>query len=266
MKMDLMPAKRFRSSQHFISEESTNNQMSISSLPLELLRVIFSHLPRTKNSDPFDSDFSALANALLVCTQWREVGEDKLLWRDAKIVINSDEKFAKFCDGRVPARFELVRNLEIAYNVAEQESVASLEEQGIAVHQLQEGLTGVGEHIQNISFFPLNLVPINVCLDKLRGAVNIGELNIFPIVTSKIRLVRAKTVHRETMLHTIFLKELLCKQMKGEIMLTKLDIRGMEVALVGPNGRDVFRGPFANEGVHLVYDNDNCAKELSRER
>ena len=262
----MMQAKRFRSSQHVISEESTNNQMSISSLPLELLRVILSHLPRTKNSDPFDSDFSALANALLVCTQWKEVGEDKLLWRDAKIVINSDEKFAKFCDGRVPARFELVRNLEIAYNVAEQESVASLEEQGIAVHQLQEGLTGVGEHIQNISFFPLNLVPINVCLDKLRGAVNIGELNIFPIVTSKIRLVRAKTVHRETMLHTIFLKELLCKQMKGEIMLTKLDIRGMEVALVGPNGRDVFRGPFANEGVHLVYDNDNCAKELNRER
>ena len=58
-----MPAKRIRSSQHFISEESTNNQMSISSLPLELLRVILSHLPRTKNSDPFDSDFSALANA-----------------------------------------------------------------------------------------------------------------------------------------------------------------------------------------------------------
>ena len=63
MKIDMMQAKRFRSSQSFISEGSANNQMSISSLPLELLRVILSHLPRTKNSDPFDSDFSALANA-----------------------------------------------------------------------------------------------------------------------------------------------------------------------------------------------------------
>ena len=47
-------------------------RMSIASFSPELLSLVFSFLPRV-TSDPFDSDFSALANALLVCRLWRQV-------------------------------------------------------------------------------------------------------------------------------------------------------------------------------------------------
>ena len=41
---------------------------------------------------------------------------------------------------------------------------------------------------------------------KVKGATDIGKCNLFPMVTSNIRVVRARTLHRETMLHITFLK------------------------------------------------------------
>ena len=53
-----------------MSSEDTG--MDISELPLEVLQLIFSHLPRI-STNPFDSDFSDLATAMLVCRTWKSV-------------------------------------------------------------------------------------------------------------------------------------------------------------------------------------------------
>ena len=113
-------------------------RMSIASFSPELLTLVFSFLPRI-TSDPFDSDFSALANALLVCRLWRQVsslfiliifminlilshlhshhqsrytissviqvGESPVLWRESKLMVTSTEVLAAFCEGDLPARF-----------------------------------------------------------------------------------------------------------------------------------------------------------------
>ena len=67
---------------------SEDTEMDISNLPLELLELIFSYLPLV-TINPFDSDFSDLASAMLVCRTWKSVGESEILWKEAKLVINS---------------------------------------------------------------------------------------------------------------------------------------------------------------------------------
>ena len=84
------------------------------------------------------------------------------------------------------------------------------------------------------------------------------------MVTSKIRMVRARTMHRETIVNITFLKELIHKLDSGQIKLRLLDLRGMEVALAGPNGRDTLREELTKTGLKLLYDEENLVKEKNR--
>ena len=150
-------------------------------------------------------------------------------------------------------------------------------------HQLEERLSREDSCIENISIFPLKMVSLSSFFKKVNNASEIGQCNIFPMVTSKIRMVRARTKHRETMIHTTFLKELIHKLTIGQIKLRTLDLRGMEVlpsqtssqfhisvfiffpskkvALVGPNGRDTMREQLTKTGTKLLYDEEKLEKE-----
>ena len=151
--------------------------------------------------------------------------------------------------------------------------------------QLEERLSREDSCIENISFFPLKMVSLSSFFEKVNAASEIGQCNLFPMVTSKIRMVRARTMHRETMLHITFLKELIHKLTIGQIKLRVLDLRGMEVspsrtypqfhisvfisfsrkvALVGPNGRDTMREQLTRTGTKLLYDEENLIREKDR--
>ena len=148
--------------------------------------------------------------------------------------------------------------------------------------QLEERLSREDSCIENISFFPLKMVSLSSFFEKVNAASEIGQCNLFPMVTSKIRMVRARTLHRETMLHITFLKELIHKMTNGHIKLRMLDLRGMEVALsnltllfqfssffskvalVGPNGRDTMREQLTRSGTKLLYDEENLVIEKNR--
>jgi len=238
-------------------------RMSISSFSPELLSLVFSFLPRI-TSDPFDSDFSALANALLVCRLWRQVGESPVLWRDSKLMVTSTEILAAFCEGNLPPRFDLVKSLEITNSVIGHGSMFHMEDLPKPFQQLEERLSREDTCIENISIFPLKMVSLSSFFEKVNKASQIGQCNLFPMVTSKIRMVRARTMHRETMLHITFLKELIHKLAISHIKLRMLDLRGMEVALVGPNGRDTMREQLTRTGTKLLYDEDNLVIEKNR--
>ena len=148
-------------------------------------------------------------------------------------------------------------------------------------HQLEERLSREDSCIENISIFPLKMVSLSSFFKKVNNASEIGQCDLFPMVTSKIRMVRARTKHRETMIHTTFLKELIHKLTIGQIKLRTLDLRGMEVlssqtchisvfifpqkvALVGPNGRDNMREQLTRTGTKLLYDEENLISEKER--
>ena len=105
------------------------------------------------------------------------------------------------------------------------------------------------------------MITMMTMMIKVKGANEIGKCNLFPMVTSNIRVVRARTLHRETMLHITFLKvnfviiilkrdhtiskmivmlftttymhiqELIHKLTTGQIRLRVLDLRGLEVVV-----------------------------------
>ena len=52
----------------------------------------------------------------------------------------------------------------------------------------------------------MTMMAMMTMMIKVKGATDIGKCNLFPMVTSNIRVVRARTLHRETMLHITFLK------------------------------------------------------------
>ena len=133
-----------------MSSEDTG--FDISELPLEVLELIFSHLPRI-TSNPFESDFSDLARAMLVCRTWKSVGESEILWKDARLVISSSERLDQFLAEQIPKRFRLVKSIEVTNNLSEQESIAHLEAWSVGIPQLQEKLAEAGARIQNLFIF-----------------------------------------------------------------------------------------------------------------
>ena len=186
------------------------------------------------------------------------------------------------------ARFDLVKSLEITNSVIGHGSMFHMEDLPKPFQQLEERLSREDTCIENISIFPLKMVSLSSFFEKVNKASQIGQCNLFPMVTSKIRMVRARTMHRETMLHITFLKELIHKLAIGHIKLRMLDLRGMEVvlsnlsiilnlifqcspffffkkvALVGPNGRDTMREQLTRTGTKLLYDEDNLVIEKNR--
>ena len=210
------------------------------------------------------------------------MGESPVLWRDSKLVVTSTEVLADFCDGNIPARFDLVKSLEIMNSVIGQGSMFHMEDLPEPFQQLEERLSREETCIENISIFPLKMVSLSSFFEKVNKASQIGQCNLFPMVTPKIRMVRARTMHRETMLHITFLKELIHKLTIGHIKLRMLDLRGMEVALsnltllfqsssffskvalVGPNGRDTTRELLTRTGTKLLYDEENLIVEKNR--
>ena len=144
------------------------------------------------------------------------------------------------------------------------ESMFHMEDLPKPIHQLEERLSREDSCIENISIFPLKMVSLSSFFKKVNNASEIGQCDLFPMVTSKIRIVRARTMHRETMLHITFLKELVHKMTMGQIKLRLLDLRGMEVALVGPNGRDTLREQLTSAGTKLLCDEENLIIEKNR--
>ena len=175
-----------------------------------------------------------------------------------------------------------MKSLEITNSVIGQGSMFHMEDLPKPFQQLEERLSREDSCIENISFFPLKMVSLSSFFEKVNAASEIGQCNLFPMVTSKIRMVRARTLHRETMLHITFLKELIHKMTIGQIKLRMLDLRGMEVALsnltllfqfssffskvalVGPNGRDTMREQLTRSGTKLLYDEENLVIEKNR--
>ena len=158
------------------------------------------------------------------------------------------------------------------------------------VHQLEERLSRLDSCIENISIFPTKMVSLSTFFQKVNKASEIGQCNLFPMVTSKIRMVRARTMHRETMISTPFLEELIHKLTIGHIKLRMLDLRGLEVltsknypqfhilififysqkaALVGKplgwtNRIDNMREQLTKTGTKLIYDEEQLIIEKNR--
>ena len=225
--------------------------VSIASLPPEVLSLIFSFLPNV-TSDPFNSDFSDLANALLVCHHWKEVGQAPVLWAKSKLMVTSTEVLADFCEGNVPARFDLVQSLEITNIVIH-----------MPVHQLEKRLSREDSYIENISIFPLTMVTVSTLFEKIKKT-GWGQSNLFPMITPKIRVVRARTVYREHYVHMAFLEELVHKMATGQITLRMLDLRGLEMNLVGLDGSGTVREKLTRTGAELICDEEHFLQEKCR--
>ena len=226
------------------------NEMGISKLPLEVLELIFSCLPLV-TTNPFDSDFTDLASAMLVCRTWKSVGESEILWREAKLVISSTERLDRFLTEQIPQRFRLVRSIEVTSNLSEQESIAHLEAWSVGIPQLQEKLAEAGDRIENLSIFPFHLMPSTLRFPDLQRSLA-GLSTLFPAVTSSTLFVQAKATHQDSTTHIVFLKELLSRLRSSQIHLKTLDIRGIDLPLEGPSGMTSLKSQFTSLGVKVI--------------
>ena len=224
--------------------------MDISKLPLEVLELIFSYLPRV-TFNPFDSDFSDLASATLVCRTWKSVAESEILWKDAKLVISSSERFDQFLTDQIPQRFRLVKSIEITSNLSEQESIAHLENWSVGIPQLQEKLAEAGARIENLSIFPFHLMPSTLRYPDLQRSIA-GLCTLFPAVTSTTLFVQAKATHQDSTTHIVFLRELLSRIRNSQISLKTLDIRGIELASEGPSGMTSLKSQLTSLDVKVI--------------
>ena len=231
---------------------SEDTEMDISNLPLELLELIFSYLPLV-TINPFHSDFSDLASAMLVCRTWKSVGESEILWKEAKLVINSSERLDRFLTEQIPQRFLLVRSIEVTSNLSEQESIANLEAWSVGIPQLQEKLSEAGARIENLSIFPFHLMPSTLRFPDLQRSLA-GLSTLSPSVTSSTLFLQAKATHQDSTTHIVFLKELLSRLRSSQIHLKTLDIRGIELPLEGRSGMTSLKSQFMSLGVKVISD------------
>ena len=229
---------------------SEETEMDISSLPLEVLEHIFSHLP-VVTSNPFDSDFSDLSSAILVSRTWKSVGESELLWKDARLVINSSERLDKFMAEEIPQRFRLVKSIEVTSQLSEQQSIPHLEDWSVGIPQLREKLAEAGPRIQNLSIYPFYLMPSTLRYPDLQRSIA-GLAILFPSVTPSTLFVQAKATHQDSTTHIVFLRELLNRVRSSQIALKTLDIRGIELALEGPSGMTSLKSQFTSLGVKVI--------------
>ena len=227
-------------------------EIGISKLPLEVLELIFSCLPLV-TTNPFDSDFTDLASAMLVCRTWKSVGESEILWKEAKLVISSAERLDRFLTEQIPQRFWLVRSIEVTSSLSEQESIPHLEAWSVGIPQLQEKLAEAGVRIENLSFFPFHLMPSTLRFPDLQRSLA-GLSTLFPAVTSSTLFVQAKATHQDSTTHIVFLKELLSRLRSSQIHLKTLDIRGIELPLEGPSGMTSLKSQFTSLGVKVISE------------
>ena len=233
-----------------MSSEDTG--MDISELPLEVLQLIFSHLPRI-STNPFDSDFSDLATAMLVCRTWKSVAESEILWKDARLVISSSERFDQFLTEQIPQRFRLVKSIEVTSNLSEHESIAHLEAWSVGIPQVQEKLAEAGARIQNLSIFPFHLFPSTLRYPDLQRSIA-GLCTLFPVVTSSTLFVQAKATHQDNTTHIVFLRELISRLRSSQIPLKTLDIRGIELPLEGRSGMTSLKSQLTSLGVKVISE------------
>ena len=226
--------------------------IDIFKLPPEILTLIFSYLPVVA-SNPFESDFSNLASAMLVCKTWESVANDEILWKDAKLVISSSGRLTQFLSEEIPQRFCLVKSIEVSNNLSEEQSIAHQNAWAVGIPKLQEKLAATGPRIQNISIFPFYLMPSTVCYQDLQRSMA-GLSNLFPAVTSSSLFVQAKATHQDSTVHTVFLRELLSRKSSSQIPLKTLDIRGIELAMEGPSGMTALKSYFRSLGVNVISE------------
>ena len=233
-----------------MSSEDTG--FDISELPLEVLELIFSHLPRI-TSNPFESDFSDLARAMLVCRTWKSVGESEILWKDARLVISSSERLDQFLAEQIPKRFRLVKSIEVTNNLSEQESIAHLEAWSVGIPQLQEKLAEAGARIQNLSVFPFYLFSSTLRYPDVQRSIA-GLCTLFPVVTPSTLFVQMKATHQDNTTHIVFLRELITRRRSSEIPLKTLDIRGIELPLEGRSGMISLKSQLTSLGVKVISE------------
>jgi len=118
---------------------------SINNLPTEVIYKIFTYIPDKCDKSPFQSSFTSLSQAILVCKRWLNIGQDPKLWIDVKIVLSSLEKLRLFFNGRVPGRFSRSTSLVLSKNVRINEPEIEI---------LKEILLGCDNRIRNFSFYP----------------------------------------------------------------------------------------------------------------
>ena len=226
--------------------------MLINNLPPELLRYILAFLPST-TSDPFEADYSQLANALLVCKKWRNEGESPFLWKEAKLVIGSMERMTSLCEGYLPKRYALTKSLHVPHTVFGT-GLLFMEVLPPPLLKMKEKLSSDDSAIVNLSFFPINMID-HTFLERLTLAMGTGEYDVFPIITPKMKEVKARMWQRDSMVHTTFLKEVIYKLETGKIRLEVLDLRGMEIPnTYGPFGRNNMRGRLQQTTIKILYD------------
>ena len=130
--------------------------MLIESLPRELLRIILSLLPTTTN-DPFQADYSDLANALLVCKAWKTEGESPGLWKDAKLMIDSMARMKAYCERELPKRYAMTKTMHISSSIYGMR-VMAMDVLPTAWMDMMEMLSSGESPINNLAFYPINLV------------------------------------------------------------------------------------------------------------
>ena len=190
---------------------------------------------------------------MLVCRTWKSVGESEILWKEAKLVINSSERLDQFLTEQIPQRFRLVRSIEVTSNLSEQESIAHLEAWSVGIPQLQEKLSEAGARIENLSIFPFHLMPSTLRFPDLQRSLA-GLSTLFPAVTSSTLFLQAKATHQDSTTHIVFLKELLSRLRSSQIPLKTLDIRGIELPLEGRSGMASLKSQFTSLGVKVISD------------
>lgn len=114
---------------HSTLPENVVSNVNISHLPRELLHLIFCHLVPS---------FRDLANVMLVCRRWYQVGGDPVLWRTFTLVVNKPRNLL-LCDVISLPRLRCLKYLQISGfscdpAVINDDQVGALAHSGLRLH------------------------------------------------------------------------------------------------------------------------------------
>ena len=225
--------------------------MLIENLPRELLRIILSLLPSTTN-DPFQADYSDLANALLVCKAWKTEGESPGLWKDAKLMIGSMARMRAYCEQELPKRYAMTNTMHISSSIYGMR-VMSMDLLPTTWRDMMQMLSSEESPIDNLAFYPINLVD-RLFLEKANYALRTGEYDVFPIITSKLSWLKPMMWSSDSMTHSILLKEIVYKLQTDKLKLEVLDLRTMEIPnSYGTRGRTGMKMKLQETSVKILY-------------
>jgi len=240
---------------------------SIGALPPELVSMVLSHLPSTSSS-PFSSSHSSLCSALLVCRLWRALGEDPRVWARARVILTSNAQVEVYCACGPPARLALAATLELT------KGVELTPELGQA---LRDALERRESRVVNLSIHsPIHMVPHSLLVKKLSDFLGRqppgepkrwpqdGTLDLFPVLVSRLEVLRARSEVHEKLLSGAFLAEVAHKLTTGGLAVRVLDVTGMEAEVAMLHDR--WLAEMKKGGAAVVFCHETHKLEVEKEK